>query len=58
LLLFVAALCYLGLLAFSSDTERLLPSAVVDSHRLAECLVALCTIAAVAGGIVTRHHLH
>ena len=57
-LLFLAALGYLGLLAFTGDTGRLIPRAVVDSHRLEECLVALATVAAVAGGIASRHHMH
>ncbi len=56
-LLFIAALGYIGLLAFTGDTGRLIPGTVVDTHRLAECLVALAAIAAVAGGIVTRHHM-
>jgi hypothetical protein len=57
-LLFIAAIGYLGVLAFSGNTETLIPSTVVDSHRVEECLVALATVAAVAGGIATRHHKH
>ena len=57
-LLFIAALGYLGLLAFTGDPGRLIPGEVVDSHRLEECFVALATVAAVAGGIATRHHMH
>jgi hypothetical protein len=57
-LLFIAALGYLGLLAFSGYTEKVIPSVAVDSHRLGECLVAVATVAAVAGGIATRHHMH
>ena len=56
-LLFIAALGYLGMLAFTGDTERLVSSAAsaVDSHRLEECLLAIAAVAAVAGGIATRH---
>ena len=57
-LLFIAALGYLGMLAFTGNTERLVPSAVVDSHRVEECILALVAVAAVAGGIATRHHKH
>ena len=56
-LLFLAALGYLGLLAFSANTERVV-SAVVDSYRVEKCLLALAAVIAVAGGIATRHHLH
>ena len=56
--LFVAAIGYIGLLAFSGAPTHLIERATVDDHFVAEFVVALCVVAAVAGGIVTRHHLH
>jgi hypothetical protein len=56
-LLFIAAIGYLGLLAFSANTERVV-SAVVDSYRVEKFLLALAVVIAVAGGIATRHHMH
>jgi hypothetical protein len=55
--LFVAALGYLGLLAFSGASGHLIDRAAIADHFVAEFVVALCVVAAVAGGIVTRHHL-
>ena len=47
------------MLAFSCNTEKLVSGAAsaVDSHRLEECLLAIAAVAAVAGGIATRHHM-
>ena len=55
--LFVAALVYIGLLAFSGTPARLIERASINDHFVAECLVALSVVAAVAASIVTRHHL-
>jgi hypothetical protein len=55
LILFVAALGYLGLLAFAGNTGALPSAAGLDGHRLAGFLLAVCTIVAVAAGIATRH---
>jgi hypothetical protein len=56
LILFLAALVYLGLLAFSSRTGSL--PYVLDGDILSGCLLAIGTVAAVAGAIVTRNHRH
>ena len=56
--LFVAMLCYLGLLAFSGGTGGVISRAVIHTSRLAECLVVLCAVAAVAAAIASRNHLH
>jgi len=56
LLLFVAALCYLGLLA-AGDNLHLIRRAETDLHPNAEIVVAICAIAAVAGAVVSRYHI-
>jgi hypothetical protein len=56
LIFFIAALVYLGLLAFSSKTGSL--PYVFTGDLLSGCLLAIGTVAAVAGAIVTRNHRH
>jgi hypothetical protein len=50
---FVAAICYLGLLAFGGEIMHPLSGTVTDTHRLDECLVAIGVVAALAAGICT-----
>ena len=54
LVLFAAAICYLGLLALGESADRISRSAI-DLHRNAEIAVALCVILALAGAVVSRH---
>jgi len=55
LVLFVAALCYLGLLAFAANAG-LFFSAGSGSHFLIWILVAIFAAATVAVGVAARHH--
>lgn len=56
MLVFVASICYIGLLALG-DTGHLIHRAETDLHPRAEIVVAICAIAAVAGAVVSRYHV-
>jgi hypothetical protein len=56
MLVFVASICYIGLLALG-DSGHLIRRAQIDLHPHAEIAVALCAIAAVAGAVVSRYHV-
>jgi hypothetical protein len=58
LVLFIAALVYIGLLAFASKTGSLPSTAMFNGDLFSGCILACCTIAAVAGCIATRNHRH
>ena len=58
LVLFLAALVYIGLLAFTAGKGSLPSISLVDGDLLSGCILACCTVAAVAGGIATRNHRH
>ena len=55
---FIAALVYIGLLAFSAGKGSLPSISIVDGDLLSGCILACCTVAAVAAGIATRNHRH
>ncbi len=58
LIFFIAALGYIGLLAFSAGKGSLPGISLPEGHLLAGCILVLCTIAAVVGSIATRSHRH
>jgi hypothetical protein len=59
LIFFIAALGYIGLLAFSAGKGSFPGfSSLPNGHLLAGCILALCTIAAVVGSVATRNHRH
>jgi hypothetical protein len=57
-LLFIAALGYLALLAFTAEGGSLQLDSGIDSHLLAGMLLAGVAIAAVAASIATHHRHH
>ncbi len=58
-MLFVAALGYIGLLAFTAYSGALPSNAVLGGGDLfSGCILACCTVAAVAGCIATRNTRH
>jgi len=58
LILFIAALVYIGLLAFGTKTGALPAVSLLGGDLLSGCILACCTVAAVVGGIATRNHRH
>ena len=58
LVLFIAALVYIGLLAFSAGKGSLPSISIVGGDLFSGCILACCTVAAVAAGIATRNHRH